>query len=217
MMPQPAGRQVVVLAKAPSAGRAKTRLSPPCGAEDAAVLAEAALRDTLAAVERTRCARRVLALEGKPGPWVPFGFDVIPQRGDGLDQRLAAAFNDAGAPSLLIGMDTPQVSSSLLGDALGKLERPDVDAVLGRAEDGGWWAIGLRRADPRVFLGVPMSTSETGRWQEGRLRVLGLRWLALPVLRDVDRFGDAVAVAELIPGSRFASAVRRVRASLLAM
>jgi rSAM/selenodomain-associated transferase 1 len=209
-----AGRHVLVLAKAPNAGRAKTRLSPPCGAEDAAALAEAAMRDTLAAVERTRCSRRVLVLEGKPGAWVPSGFDVIPQRGDGLDERLAAAFDDAGAPSLLIGMDTPQVSPSLLDDALGKLERPGIDAVLGRAADGGWWAIGLRRADRAVFLGVPMSTSKTGWWQEVRLRVLGLRWLALPVLRDVDRFEDALAVADLIPGSRFASAVQRVSVSL---
>lgn len=211
-----AARQVLVLAKAPNAGRAKTRLSPPCGAGDAAALAEAALRDTLAAVERTRCSRRVLVLQGKPGAWVPSGFDVIPQRGDGLDERLAAAFDDAGAPSLLIGMDTPQISPYLLDDALGNLERPGIDAVLGRAADGGWWAIGLRRADPKIFLGVPMSTSKTGLWQEDRLQVLGLRWLALPVLRDVDRFEDALAVADLIPGSRFASAVQRVSVSLSA-
>jgi rSAM/selenodomain-associated transferase 1 len=211
----PRGGQILVLAKAPSAGRAKTRLCPPCTPEEAAALARAALLDTMEAVGRARVARRVLVLEGKPEPWVPDGFDVIGQRGADLDQRLAAAFEDAGAPALLIGMDTPQVTPAMLEEALGALDRPGVDAVLGPAMDGGWWAIGLRRSQPAVFLGLPMSTRLTGAAQAGRLGRLGLSWASLPELRDVDHFGDAIAVAELAPLSRFAQAVRRVEASTL--
>lgn len=213
--PGSAKGQILVLAKAPTAGRAKTRLCPPCTPEEAAAVAEAALRDTLDAVRRTSVARRVLVLEGEPGQWVPDEFHLIEQRGEGLDDRLTAAFEDAGAPALLIGMDTPQVTAALLEEALGGLGRPGVDAVLGPARDGGWWAIGLRRAVPGVFRGVPMSTPLTGAAQARRLERLGLRWAALPVLRDVDHFEDAVAVANLAPGSRFARAVRHVEGSTL--
>jgi rSAM/selenodomain-associated transferase 1 len=199
---------VIVLAKSPVPGRVKTRLCPPCDPEQAAVLAEAALVDTLQAVAATPCARRVLVLEGAPGPWLPAGFEVLPQRGDGLDERLAYAFEDVGTGGLLIGMDTPQLSHAGLTESLRALEMPDVDAVLGPSLDGGWWAIGLPAPDRAVFLGVPMSTSHTGAAQRARLRALGLRVARLPWLRDVDNFDDALAVACTVPGSAFAAAVR---------
>ena len=101
---------VIVLAKAPVPGRAKTRLCPPCDPEQAAGLARAALVDTLRAVTATSCERRVLVLDGAPGPWVPDGFEVLPQRGSGLDERLAHAFTDIGTGGVLIGMDTPQLT-----------------------------------------------------------------------------------------------------------
>ena len=101
---------VLVIAKAPVPGRSKTRLCPPCTPEQAARVAEAALGDTLAAVLATPGIRPVLALDGAPGPWLPPGFDVVPQRGVGLDERLACAFEDAGGASFLVGMDTPQLT-----------------------------------------------------------------------------------------------------------
>lgn len=202
---------LLVIAKSPVPGRSKTRLSPPCSPEQAAAVSEAALADTLDAVARTPgVSRRVLVLEGAAGPWLPPGFDVIPQRGGGLDERLAAAFREAGGPALLIGMDTPQVTPALLGTAIERLRAPSVEAVLGGAEDGGWWAIGLREPDDLVFLGVPMSTDRTGDAQSRRLRRLGLPSDELPVLRDVDSFDDALSVAGEIPGSRFADAVTEV-------
>jgi rSAM/selenodomain-associated transferase 1 len=200
----------MVLAKAPSPGRSKTRLCPPYTLEEAAVVAEAALQDTLEAVGQTRVSRRVLVLDGAPGQWMPDGFDVTRQRGKRLDERLAAAFEDAKGPAVLIGMDTPQITAALLEEALAALDRPGVDAVLGGATDGGWWAIGLRRPSPAVFLGVPMSTPYTGAAQARRLERLGLRWAPLRVLRDVDDIRDALAVAALVPHSRFARAIRRV-------
>lgn len=199
-----AAAQLLVIAKAPVPGRSKTRLSPPLSPERAARVAEAALADTLHTVARVRASRRVLVLDGATGPWLPKGFEVIPQRGGGLDERLTSAFEDAGGPSLLIGMDTPQVAAGLLEDALDRLVCPGVDAVLGPALDGGWWAIGLRRPDPDVFLGVPMSTRFTAAMQRRRLSRLRLRTTDLPALRDVDLIQDALAVASIVPGSRFA-------------
>ena len=198
---------VIVIAKAPVAGRVKTRMCPPCTHEQAAGIARAALADTLAAVAATPASARLLALDGAPRPWIPDGFVIVPQLGSGLAERLANAFAAVTGPAVLIGMDTPQVTAALLEGAARELHRPGVDAVLGPACDGGWWSIGLHRADPRVFVGVPMSTSFTGRAQLARLARLGLRTSVLDELRDVDTFTDALAVAQSIPTSEFAAAV----------
>jgi hypothetical protein len=195
---------LLVIAKAPVAGRVKTRLCPPCTPEQAARLAEAALVDTLTACAGVD-ARRTLVLDGRPDDWLPAGWDVIAQRGDGLAERLAAAFADAGGPALLVGMDTPQVTARHLRDGLAALG--EADAAFGPAADGGYWGIGLREPDPAVFAGVPMSRAYTGAIQRARLAALGLRTVDLPVLRDVDDIAAARAVAAAAPGSRFAAAL----------
>ena len=197
------GPAIVVIAKAPSPGRVKTRLTPPCSPGEAALLAGAALGDTLAAAARAHsAARRVLVLDGALVS-VPRGFDVVPQRGDGLAARLAAAFQDVGGPAFLVGMDTPQVTPQLLDAGLDALD--GADAVFGAALDGGYWGIGLRRPDPAAFDGVPMSHPATGMAQRLRLAELGLRTSVLPPLRDVDTIDDARAVAAEAPGSRVAA------------
>ena len=106
-------------------------------------------------------------------------------------------------------MDTPQAASDLLAAAWAELAA-GADAVLGPAEDGGYWAVGLRRAVAGDFVGVPMSTSETGAAQLRRLEERGRTVSLLPTLRDVDRWEDACAVAGDTPGSRFARAVDAV-------
>jgi glycosyltransferase A (GT-A) superfamily protein (DUF2064 family) len=171
------------------------------------MLAEAALRDTLEVIASTPATARVIALDGAAGPWIPDGFVIVPQLGRGLDERLANAFAAVTGPALLIGMDTPQVTPQLLTNAIDALHEPGIGAVLGLALDGGWWTIGLQNADPRVFVGVPMSTARTGAKQQTRLKELGLRTTLQPALRDVDSFADAQAVAAMTPGTRFASAV----------
>jgi uncharacterized protein len=206
---------LIVLAKAPLPGRAKTRLCPPLSPTRAAALAEAALRDTLDAVASVPV-RRLLVLDGAPGDWLPAGYDVVPQRRGGLADRLAGAFVAAGGPALLVGMDTPQLTPARLGYGLDRLSEPGVDAVLGEAVDGGYWAIGLRAADERVFAGVPMSSPRTCAEQRARLRALGLCVAELGPLRDVDTFDDAVAVAATAPATRFASALAAATASYAA-
>jgi rSAM/selenodomain-associated transferase 1 len=198
---------LLVIAKAPIAGHAKTRLCPPLSPGQAADLAEAALRDTLDSVLATPAPRRVLVLDGPVGDWLPEGLEVIPQRAGEFAERLAAAFEDVGGPGFLIGMDTPQVTPALLASALDALASPANDAVIGLCEDGGYWGIGLRSPDPRVFAGVPMSTARTGTCQLLRLESLGLQTHILPVLRDVDCHADALTVAGIAPGGRFAHAL----------
>jgi rSAM/selenodomain-associated transferase 1 len=202
----------VIIAKEPLPGKVKTRLTPPYSPAEAAGLAEAALRDSVRAVAAAPATQRVLALDGLPGRWLPPGFVVVPQRGAGLDERLAAAFADAHRlhpdPVVLIGMDTPQVTPALLGEAGRALERHD--AVYGPAADGGFWLLGLRRPDPALLLGVPMSHPETGKHQLDRLQRAGLDVRHLPELTDVDTAADAAAVAAEAPASCFAAALREL-------
>ena len=200
---------LIVIAKAPVPGLAKTRLTPPLTPEQAAHLAEACLLDTLHAVLGAPAARRILALEGEPGSWLPSGFEVVRQRGGGLADRLAGAFEDAGGPAFLVAMDTPQITPELLAGALGRLDDPDgPDAVLGPAPDGGYWGIGLRRPDAAVFEGIPMSSTYTGSLQHERLTALGLSTELLSELEDVDTLAEARAVALAAPDTRFAAALR---------
>ena len=102
-------------------------------------------------------------------------------------------------------MDTPQVTGRQLRVGLAALEK--VDAVFGPADDGGYWAIGLREPDPAVFARVPMSRVFTGAIQRARLAALGLRTVDLPSLRDVDDIAAARAVAAAAPDSHFAAAL----------
>jgi uncharacterized protein len=202
---------LAVIAKAPVPGRVKTRLCPPFSRVEAAALAEAALRDTVAAVRGVRGVRRAVVLDGAPGPWLGPGIDVVPQRGGDLAERLAGAFADLGGPALVVGMDTPQLTPAILRGALAVLERRD--AVLGPALDGGYWGIGLAAPEPRVFAGVPMSRADTGARQRARLRELGLSWEEREPLRDVDDAAAAFAVAASIPGSAFARALGSLSAA----
>ncbi|MCA1681684.1 MAG: DUF2064 domain-containing protein, partial [Actinobacteria bacterium] len=83
-------------------------------------------------------------------------------------------------------------------------------AALGHADDGGWWAIGLRHPEERVFLGVEMSAADTGRRQQERLEALGLGVALLPELADLDTVSDLPAVVDGRPTLRTALLARRL-------
>lgn len=211
--PQNARRShLLVMAKSPVPGRVKTRLCPPLSPSQAAEVAAAALADTLDAVAGCNAERKIIALDGSPGDWLPAGFEVIAQRGKAFDDRLAAAWHDAAGPGLQIGMDTPQVTPHLLDSCLAATFDTGITASLGRAADGGWWAIGFAdRLDADLFAGVPMSTPATATLQLMRLRRAGHSVAQLPWLTDVDNIEDAFRVANHAPGTTFAAVVRGLR------
>jgi len=202
---------VLVLAKQPRPGFSKTRLAPRYGPDGAALLAAAALADTLDAVRSLPRARKVLVLAGQADGVPSNGFEVLPQVEGSHAERIQAAFELVDGPAVLVGMDTPQLQPGVLD-----LDLDDpADAWLGPAEDGGWWALGLRHAARdarRVLPGVPMSTAQTGAWQRIRLVEAGLRVADLPTVRDVDEPDDALAVAALIPQSRYGRCLRALEA-----
>jgi glycosyltransferase A (GT-A) superfamily protein (DUF2064 family) len=191
---------LIVIAKEPLPGRAKTRWHPPFTLEQAAELAAAAIDDTLAAVADLPASRRILLFEGTRPPRSADGYEVMPQAAGDLDERLAAAFDAVDGPAVLIGMDTPQLLAADLAPAFEPWG--DVDAWFGPADDGGFWALGLR--DPRgdLIREVPMSRADTGALQLERLQ--HLRVGILRELTDVDTYDDALRVAASAPATTFA-------------
>jgi rSAM/selenodomain-associated transferase 1 len=191
---------LIVIAKCPETRSVKTRLASAIGEDSAREAATAMLADTLETVADTGVSERVLAFDGDgmPGEWLPSGFRVVRQRGRGLGERLAAAFEDAGRSAFLIGSDTPQITVDLLDGALGHLADPRC-VPIGPAEDGGYWGIGRARSGVDLFTDVPMSTDGTYAETLRRIDECGLRPHVLAVLRDVDEISDLRQVAPHCP------------------
>lgn len=207
---------VLVVAKAPVPGLAKTRLAVTVGFEMAAVIAAAALLDTLDAVLATPVSARVVALTGDLDEVHDSAalrarlaeFTVVEQRGDSFAERLAHAHVDAAAavgdrPILQIGMDTPQVTADLLARCAQTLLA--AEAVLGPARDGGWWLLGVRTATMADCLReVPMSRDDTGALTRKALQDRGISVIMVDELADVDTAADVETVRRCCPpGGRF--------------
>jgi glycosyltransferase A (GT-A) superfamily protein (DUF2064 family) len=215
--------QVVVIAKAPVAGLAKTRLVPAVGAEGAAALAAAALLDTLEAAAEW-ADRRLLFLDGALADGLmaqslvaaATSWTVVGQPAGGLGVRLAAAFAAAGAlwgrePVLLIGMDTPQATP----DDLERLDRARVGGsagtAIGPALDGGWWGLALPQPSlGQVLVGVETSTDRTCDRTEAALSASGATVRRGASMRDMDTIDDARAIAETSPSLNVARALARL-------
>lgn len=205
---------LLIMAKAPVPGFAKTRVARTVGPAAAADLAAAAFLDTMDVA--TSCfSDVVVALTGDVSAAACAAeltaalaqVRVVAQRGDGLAERLVHAHADAAGqgPVVQIGMDTPQV----LADDLVSAERlvQSEGAVLGPATDGGWWLLGLADASRAATLvDVEMSAADTGQ-RTGE--AIGGDPPLLRELRDMDTWADAVAIAAEAPGRRIAASVRR--------
>ena len=188
---------VIVFAKAPVPGLAKTRLAPALGAQGAARLADRLLRhamqQALAAglgpvdlcVTPDGRHPRFIELSGQAGV-------SLSLQGDGdLGQRMARAFERTLATAgnaLLIGTDAPQLDASVLQHAAAALQAHD--AVFVPAADGGYALVGLRRPAPSLFLGMRWSHAQVMADTRDRLAAAGLTHAELPVLHDIDEPAD---------------------------
>lgn len=197
---------IVVFAKAPVTGQAKTRLAPRLGEWGAARLQARLVRHAL---------RTALAAGGGPvelhGTSRHALFRPIRhfrlQRGADLGRRMHHALVDAlrrHRRVVLIGTDCPALTPRDLRRAE-HLLKGACDAVLVPAEDGGYALIALRRISPRLFDGVAWGTADVYRQTVARMDALGYRWRALRTLWDIDRPEDLERLRSL----RFPSAPRR--------
>jgi len=184
--------RLIVIAKAPVPGLSKTRLCPPCTPVQAAAVAEAALADTLAATwtsRRPAGARPRWA--GGPGCRGHQGGPTAGRRAGRADRRCLRGLR---RPGPVDRHGHPAGDARLLRRCVDALMAPGIDAALGPALDGGWWAAGLRRPIA-VPSRRPMSTGQTLRPAAPASRGLGLQFAELPTLSDVDVWEDALSVS----------------------
>jgi rSAM/selenodomain-associated transferase 1 len=122
------------------------------------------------------------------------GADVIyHQQGEGdLGERMASAFERSFAAGMtgvvIIGTDCPDLDTQIMAEAFKFLETQDV--VLGPAQDGGYYLIGLRRLIPELFVGINWGTSQVRQQTVEIADNLGLAIASLPILHDIDRPED---------------------------
>jgi rSAM/selenodomain-associated transferase 1 len=189
---------LAVMAKAPRAGRVKTRLAPPLTLEQAAAINVCFLRDTtenILAVSAPGTAAGVISYtpvgdEALFDGLLPAEFALIAQRGDGFGERLLATAEDLlscgfGAVCL-IDSDSPTVPAEAFERAVAELQRSGDRIVIGPSQDGGYYLIGLKRAHAAVFANITWSTASVFAETMAAAEAAGIEVVVLPLWYDVD-------------------------------
>lgn len=200
-------RALGIMGKAPVAGTVKTRLTPPLDGQQAALLYQAFMRDALlVGLSVPECCVSLVypptTDEAGLRSLLPPGVSLVPQHGTGLGAGLHGAFHQlwsSGADVVvLIGSDSPTLPVSLIVDAFTALERGECDVVLGPADDGGYYLIGLRDDQPGLFDDIAWSTDAVMRQTLERAKSLGLRVRQLDAWYDVDESASLVRLIEAL-------------------
>lgn len=192
---------IAILAKAPVAGFAKTRLIPAIGAHAAAVLQERLTERAVATAVATGLGP--VTLWCAPDPSHPSFRELAVRHGialkrqpDGdLGARMLGAF--ASGPTLVIGTDCPALTADILRAAAHALD--DAAVVLIPADDGGYVLIGARAAQPQLFSGIAWGTAAVMAETRARIAALGLNAAELPALWDVDTEDDLARCERMFP------------------
>jgi rSAM/selenodomain-associated transferase 1 len=155
--------RLLVFARAPTPGRAKTRLARGVGVEGAAALYEAFLRDGVATAQRVG-PTELHAAEEADAPWLEAAFPGLPvrvQRAGDLGTRMAAALDEVDGPALLLGSDLPTLPEGHLRRAAAALAEDTSRPVLGPSADGGFYVLGAARPLGDRLRQVPWSEART--------------------------------------------------------
>ena len=207
---------VLVAAKAPAPGRAKTRLVPPLTLEQSAAVQEALLLDTLEACRAEVPETALLYADPEDaaklarlaGP----GTRLLLQEGRGLADalRLGTSRHIEDGPVAVVSSDIPGIPTGALGRAFAALNE-GADVVLGPALDGGYWLIAMREYSDAPFRSIPWSTPAVYAVTVRRCEQAGLRVVTLESWRDVDTPVDLaflLAEADDLPAPRTARVLR---------
>ncbi len=189
-------KALLVVAKRPTPGQTKTRLTPPLTPEQAAQLYESFLRDTLDLIRRVPGVRPIIAYlpEGAEAYFRGLApdFDLLPQVGDDLGARLDNALthclSDGFRQAVIMDSDSPTLPAEYLAQAFAALDR--ADTVIGPCDDGGYYLIGLKRPAPRLLRGVRMSTATVTRDTLALAAEEKLAVVQLPAWYDVDTLSE---------------------------
>ncbi len=197
---------LAVMAKAPRPGKVKTRLSPPLAPDQASALNICFIRDTTENIQQVTEAGNSAGVvaytpvgdESAFNGLLPTGFQLLPQRGDGFGERLLYACEDlfsCGFSAVcLIDSDSPTLPQDALMQAVEWLSRAGDRMVLGGADDGGYYLIGVKRLHHRLFEQIDWSTERVFEQTLERAREIGLPAELLPTWYDVD---DAATLERL--------------------
>jgi uncharacterized protein len=183
---------IIIMAKVPEAGKVKTRLQPFLTPEQSAEFANSLLQDT---INKAKQAKNNLIIAYSPierrdhfDSFTNHNFMLLAQSGNNLGERMFNAFEFAFSQNLdsvvMIGTDSPTFPPDFVERAFGCLEQ--TDAVLGKTEDGGFYLIGLRKLNKRIFENVEWSSAQTCSKTKNNLEQIGFSLTELPVWYDVD-------------------------------
>jgi rSAM/selenodomain-associated transferase 1 len=190
---------VVIVAKEPIPGKVKTRLSPEISAADAASLYRCFLIDRIKGIGALAGVDRGVAYtpEEAIGTFsaMPLdGFDLFPQRGADLGERLSNIFLDKLATGYdavsIVDSDSPDLPNSLIRESLQLLLSKQAEVVFGPCHDGGYYLVGMRRPHPELFRNIPWSTASVLSLSLEKSRKLGLNVKLLSFWNDLDTFED---------------------------
>jgi rSAM/selenodomain-associated transferase 1 len=185
---------VVVVCKAPERGRVKTRLAREIG-DDKALRVYALMMAALFANLGTSSSYDVCpCVDGNINLVHAGTIDAIAQHGDSLGERICNAIRDCNAyeKKIVIGSDTPNITSDIIHHAVDALDTSDV--VIGPAVDGGYYLIGMNELHESIFDGIPWSTDAVFIETCRRIESAGLTYDVLPEMRDIDTLEDLNAV-----------------------
>ena len=207
-----------LFAKQPIAGQVKTRLTPPLSAEQACLLYQVALRETVARLHASTLPL-VICYAGCRD-WFSETFPGLPllvQTGDDLGDRMSNAvqtlFSTGFGPVLLAGSDSPDLPISMIEQVLQQLQTTDVVTVPCR--DGGYAVIGMQGPTTELFAEIPWSTSRVLAATRLRSRELGLTYHETECWDDLDEFADLQKLVARSPESQTARHVATFLGELL--
>ena len=201
-------KALILFAKNPIPGRVKTRLSPPLEPDDAARLYRCMLEDVAVKTAQLTGIDKYLYYEGEAdslGYFEEKAREMIcrPQQGDGLGEKMAAAFRQLFAEGYgavaIIGSDSPDLPRSYIEDAFGRMENGGCDAVFGPTEDGGYYLVGMTHFRHELFRDIPWSSDLVLRRSLEHAADSGISAALLPPWHDVDRAVDLMRPELLDP------------------
>ncbi len=199
MNPEKITESLIIFSRYPEAGKTKTRMIPVLGPEGAARLQREMTEHTLRQAQQLQSKRaRSIEIHFTGGSqqlmveWLGGDLLYLPQSNGDLGHRMMSAFKssfDRGINKvLIIGIDCPDLNAVLMAEAFDRLEKRDL--VLGPAEDGGYYLIGLNSLVPELFLNINWGSSEVLARTKNIANKLGLNIGYLQTLNDVDRPED---------------------------
>ena len=196
----PEKNKLIIFVKYPEPGRVKSRIASEIGAEKAAAVYSLMAETIIEKVSKTDVHETIIFFdpverEKEILEWLGNSVRSYEHQrgttiGDKMSHAFLSVFSSGAEKAVLIGTDIPEITADTVRDAFTGLDETDV--VLGPAEDGGYYLIGLRQPEPRLFSGINWSTNAVLAQTIARIEELRLEYYQLEKLRDIDTYNDII-------------------------